>query len=566
VGLKNVLIISEHQSDHLLITESLERASPRRFTTTSATALERPIDALMSESVDAVILAQAPETEYLLRLAQKQSVSVPIIVLLSEASQTTQRRYKDLGARDFLQRSYLNDELLHRIIDYSIELGEARQEIQRLSKRDPLTGALNRTGMRAHVERAIERAERYHFKTGILYINVDRFTQINEDLGETAADQVIKTVHSRLAARKRSTDSIARIGGDEFVLVLEDVHDAENLHGIANMIMGKLSEPIAIEGEQLTIDVSLGGCICPDHGSNFEELFEAARTCMLQAKAVSGSKFFLYSEEISFGLQGHNSSLAADLRQAMRRDQLELHFQPRIDLRTQEVVSLEALLRWNHPARGLITPDDFLPLCESMGMMRKLGYRVTEKACEAIQWLDQHNLDHIDIAVNVSFSQFQDEHFADVVKDIVNRYGIEPRRLEFELTESTVLKCPVDTRVRMDELRNLGHSFSLDDFGTGFSQLSHMTDLPISALKIDRSFVEGVPGNRHHQAVCMMIIDMAQRLDLLVIAEGAEGQEQIDFLQSVACHQVQGHYYSPALRLEDIPGYIKERSYRIALH
>ena len=566
MGLKNVLIISEHQSDHLLISDSLDRASPRRFLTSSATALDRPIDALMSDSVDAVVLAQAPETDYLLRLAQKQGVNLPIIVLLSEASQTTQRRYKDLGVRDFLQRSHLNDELLHRVLDYSIELGEAKQEIQRLSKQDALTGALNRTGLRAHVERAIERADRYNFKTGILYINIDRFTQINEHLGEAAADQVIKSVHSRLAARKRATDSIARIGGDEFALVLEDVHDDENLQVIANMIISKLSEPISVEGTQVTIEVSIGGCICPDHGGNFEELYEAARSCMLQAKSVSGNKFFYYTEQISFGSSEKGDDLAADLRQAMRRDQLELYYQPRIDLRSSEVVSLEALIRWNHPTRGLIRPDDFLPLCESMGLMRKLGYRVTEKACEAIKWLDRNHLQHIDIAVNVSFSQFQDEYFPDVVKEIVNRSGIDPRRLEFELTESTVLKCPVETRVRMDELKSLGHSFSLDDFGTGFSQLSHMTDLPISALKIDRSFVEGVPGNRHHQAVCMMIIDMAQRLDLLVIAEGAEAQDQIDFLQSVACHQVQGHYYSPAVQLDAIPRYVQEQSYRMALH
>ena len=566
MGLKNVLIISEHKGAHLLVSESLDRAAPRRFTGTSAQALDRPIDALMDDSVDAVVLAQAPETEYLLRLAQKQGVKVPIIVLLSESSQSTQSRYKELGARDFVQRSHFNDDLLHRVLDYTIELGEAKQEIQRLSNRDALTGALNRSGLRAHVERAIERAERHRFKTGILYINVDRFTQINDQMGESAGDQVIKAVYNRLAARKRGTDSVARVGGDEFALVLEDIHEDENLEIIANIVIARLSEPISIDGEQMVIDVSIGGCICPDHGGNFEELFEAAHSSMMQAKAIEGSKFCLYNEQITFGATECGSGLAADLRHALRRDQFELYYQPRIDLCTDQVVGLEALIRWNHPSRGLVSPDDFLPLCENMGMMRKLGYRVTEKACEAIQWLDRQQLGHIDIAVNVSFSQFQDEHFAQVVKEIVTRSGIDPHRLEFELTESTVLKCPSETRVRMDELKALGHSFSLDDFGTGFSQLSHMTDLPISALKIDRSFIEGIPGNRHHQAVCMMIIDMALRLDLLVIAEGAEGQEQVDFLHSVDCHQVQGHYYSPAVQLSDIPSYVREQSYRIAMH
>jgi diguanylate cyclase (GGDEF)-like protein len=550
----------------MLISESLERASPRRFTSTSVATLDRPMDSLMSESIDAVIMSQVPETDYLLRLAQKQAVGIPIVVLLSEASQATQRRLRELGAQDFLHRSHLNDELLHRVIDYVIALNDARQQIARLTNRDALTGALNRAGLRAHIGRALERSERYHFKTGVLYINIDRFAQINDQFGEATADQIIRTVHSRLLSRRRSTDSIARLGADEFALVLEDVRNEENLRSIAGLIMNKLGQPITAEGQPLTIDVSVGGCICPEHGRQFEELLEAARSCMQQAKTIEGSQFFCYSEKLCFGLEDSRSDLAADLRHAMRRDQLELYYQPRIDLRSNSVVGLEALIRWNHPTRGLIKPDDFLPLCEDMGLMRKLGYRVTEKACEAIKWLDRHDLNHIDIAVNVSFTEFQDEHFADVVKEIVARSGIDARRLEFELTESTVLKCPSETRVRMDELKSLGHSFSLDDFGTGFSQLSHMTDLPISALKIDRSFLDGVTDNLHNQAVCRMIVDMAKRLDLLVIAEGAEGRDQVDFLHSVACHQVQGHYFSPAVQLVDIPGYVQKQSYEMAVH
>ena len=550
----------------MLISESLERASPRRFTSTSVAALDRPMSALMNESIDAVIMSQVPETEYLLRLAQKQAVGIPIIVLLSEASQATQRRLRELGAQDFLQRSHLNDVLLHRVIDYVIALNDAQQQIKQLTNRDALTGALNRAGLRAHIGRALERSERYHFKTGILYINIDRFAQINDQFGEATADQIIRTIHSRLLSRRRSTDSIARLGADEFALVLEDVRSEEDLRTIAGHIMDKLGKPISVEGQPLTVSASVGGCICPDHGNQFEELLDAARTCMLQAKAIEGSQFFCYSEKLCFGMDDSRNDLAADLRHAIQEEQFCMHYQPIIDLARRKIVGCEALLRWNHPTRGLIKPDDFLPLCEDMGLMRKIGYRVTEKACEAIKWLDRHNLNHIDIAVNVSFTEFQDEHFADVVKEIVTRSGIDPRRLEFELTESTVLKSPSETRVRMDELKSLGHSFSLDDFGTGFSQLSHMTDLPISALKIDRSFLEGVTDNLHNQAVCRMIVDMAKRLNLLVIAEGAEGRDQVDFLHSVACHQVQGHYFSPAVQLVDIPGYVQKQSYEMAVH
>lgn len=559
MGLKNVLIISEDKTDHLVLSASLDRAVPQRFTISTATALDRPLDALMDKDNDAVILAQAPETDYLLRLAQRKHVTVPIIVILSETSEATVARLRSLGARDFLVRGNIQDELLHRILDYSIELGQARQQIQSLSNRDSLTGALNRTSFRAHVERAIERSDRYKFKTALLCINVDRFAQINDQYGEGAGDQAIKMVYRRLANKKRNTDSVARLGGDEFAIVLEDVADEANVQMIAEKMMAAVCEPMTINDQQVAIEVSIGAALCPDHGNKFEDLVEAARSTMMQAKSVTGNKYFRYTEKLSFGGTNNNHNLAADLRQAVRHDQFELHYQPRIDLTTQQVVGLEALLRWNHPDRGMIRPDEFLSLCENMGLMRNLGYRVTEKACAAINWLDDQQLHDIDIAINVSFSQFQDDQFSEMVQDIVRKSGIAPERLEFELTESTVLQSPGDTKQRMDELKMQGHSFSLDDFGTGFSQLSHMTALPISALKIDRSFVSEVAGNKHQQAVCMMIIDMAERLGLLVIAEGAEGREQVDFLSAAKCHQVQGFYYSPAIPLVQIPRFVAEQ-------
>ncbi len=559
MGLKNILIISEDKADHLLLSASLQRAVPQRFNVTTATALERPLDALMDRTNDAVILAQAPETDYMLRLAQKNAVTVPIIVLLSDASEANINRMRSFGARDYLVRGNIQDDLLHRILDYTIELGQARKEIQSLSNRDALTGALNRTGFRAHVERAIERSDRYQFKTALLYINIDQVTSINDHYGEGAGDQAIQLIYKRLANKKRNTDSVARLGGDEFAIVLEDVSDEANVQMIAKKMMAATAEPMRLNDHQVTIEVSIGCSMCPENGTKFEDLVEAARTAMMQAKTVAGNKYFCYSEQISFGGSSSNFNLSADLRQAVRHDQFELHYQPKLDLGSEHVVGLEALIRWNHPDRGYIRPDEFLPLCESMGLMKNIGYRVIEKACGAIHWLDAQGLDNIDIAVNISFSQFQDHRFTDVVKDIVGKSGINPSRLEFELTESTVLKSPEDTKARMNELKYMGHSFSLDEFGTGFSQLSHMTELPISALKIDRSFVQEVAGNPHQQAVCMMIIDMAQRLDLVVIAEGAETLEQVEFLANARCSQVQGFYYSPAIPLDQVPRFVEEQ-------
>ena len=215
--------------------------------------------------------------------------------------------------------------------------------------------------------------------------------------------------------------------------------------------------------------------------------------------------------------------------------------------------------RWME--RGLLAPGEFLATCEDMGLLRNIGYQVIQHACSALNWLDSEGLTDVDVAVNISFSQIQDERFVSVVKDILARTGANGQRLEFELTESTILKSPDAIKSRMDELRQLGISFSLDDFGTGFSQLTHIAELPISSLKIDASFVRDVPHNRHQEAICIMIIDMVHRLGMTVVAEGAENHEQIEFLREQGCHQVQGYYFSPAIPLRRLPEFINERRF-----
>jgi len=246
----------------------------------------------------------------------------------------------------------------------------------------------------------------------------------------------------------------------------------------------------------------------------------------------------------------------------VRKNQFELHYQPRIDLSDGQLVGLEALLRWNHPERGLLYPGEFLCACEDMGLIKTIGYQVIQHACSALLWLGQQGLRHVDVAVNISFSQIQDNRFLDIVRDIVARSGADASRLEFELTESTILKSPEAIKERMNELRKLGISFSLDDFGTGFSQLSHLTELPISALKIEACFVRDLPSNPHQEAVCTMIIEMARRLGMLVIAEGVETHEQADFLRRNNCQQVQGFYYGPAIPLQQLPRFVQEQRFK----
>lgn len=553
-----VLIISDEAADHLVLTASLERALPARFNLAAADSFDRPLEALLDPMIDAVIMAYGAETEYLLRLASKHEATTPIILLLDEEEDDCVAKIRELGAQDYLVRGELQDALVHRVLDYSIQLKRAREKIQQLSNRDPLTGALNRVGFRAHLERAMGRSQRYGFNTALLYINIDQFANINDHYGEADGDVMIKSISRRLINKLRSSDSIARVGGDEFAVVLEDISSVSAVESIAEKMLKSISAPMILSDQQVAVEASIGAAIYPEDGTEFSDLVEHARSAMQQAKSIDGGRFIRYSEKLSFDLAGTNS-LAAELRSAVRKNQFELHYQPRVDLRTGHLVGLEALLRWNQPERGIVFPGEFISACEDMGLMKTIGYQVIQHACNAQVWLSEQRMQHVDVAVNISFSQIQEDRFVDIVKDIVTRSGADASRLEFELTESTILKSTGVIKERMNELRELGITFSLDDFGTGFSQLTHLTELPISALKIDACFVRDLPHNQHQEAVCQMIIEMGRRLDMLVVAEGAETYEQVEFLREHGCEQVQGFYYSPAIPLQQLPRFVREQ-------
>ena len=552
-----VLIISENKADHLILAECLARAKPARFRLAASEAMERPLEALLDPMIDAVIMGHGAQTEYLLRLANKNNVAAPLIMMLDDSEQASFGHLRELGAQDYLIRGQLQDALVHRILEYNIQLKLAREQIRQLSNPDTLTGVLNRVGFRAHLERAMDRSKRYGFNTALLYINIDQFTSINDHYDESDGDVMIKTISQRLVNKMRSTDSIARLGGDEFAIVLEDVNSTAGVELITEEMLKSISAPMLLSDQQVAVEASIGVAMYPEDGGDFSDLVEHARGAMQQAKSIEGGRFVRYSEKLAFDVGG-NSSLTAELRTAVRKNQFELHYQPRIDLASGHLAGLEALLRWNHPKRGLLLPFDFMSACEDMGLMKAIGYQVIQHACNAQIWLEEQNMQHVDVAVNVSFSQIEDDPFVEIVKDIIVRSGANGSKIEFELTESTILQSSVEIKSRMNELRELGISFSLDDFGTGFSQLNHLTELPISALKIDACFVRDLPHNENQEAVCCMIIEMGRRLGLVVVAEGAETHEQIQFLRDHHCHQVQGFYYSPAIPLQNLPRFVQE--------
>jgi diguanylate cyclase (GGDEF)-like protein len=557
-----VLLISERPSDLEQLRASLAAS---RFCLRHAAHADRPVELLATEGCAAILLDHSPSAEYLLRLARRNSSSIPLILMVDAADPEFETRVRELGATDVLLRSDLQDSLLLRRLNLCAQLEHVRREVQRLTTRDSLSGALSRNGFRAHLKRAVMRAERHRRNVGLMLVNISRFTLINEQYGEETGDRLIKLTAQRLSSRRRMTDSVARLGADEFAVILEDIGNEENLQRITDDVLRTLRQPILLDEQQLVIEVALGSAMFAPDGADADGLVEAARAALTQAKTDQGSRALHYRDKLSFDENG-SSTLAAELRQAVRGGELGLHFQPRVEINTGEMVGLEALLRWHHPSRGTLLPETFISSCQSMGLMSHVGYQVVKQACDAVKWMDRRLVSAADIAINISFEQLLDDRFVEVVSDIVGRSGIDPCRLELELTETAMLRDPAAVRERMERLAKLGVQFSLDDFGAGFSQLSHITELPISALKIDRQFVRDAPANPQRRAVCRTIIEMARQLGLIVIAQGVENHEQLRFLADEGCHQVQGFFFSEGINLAQVPLFVQElRQNRIAL-
>jgi len=553
-GTARVCILSDNRTDRLVLESCLQRAQPERFEPAVADA-GRPLEALRDTCAIAIIAAYGPETEYLLRLAKREDVTVPVLVLLDEPDLTTIERLKSLGALDHLVRGQLQDELVHRTLDYAARLKAANDQILRLSSHDPVTGVLNRTGLEKHLERAINRTTRYGFRLALIYLELTPDVA-RENLENDVGDAVLQQhIAKRICGKVRRTDSVARLSEDTYVVLLEDAGNSATVRSVREKISRSIAEPVMTGSRLFLPEVRAGSGVFPDDGEDFTALLANARR---RARTDTETP---QTDDVTLDAAGQRQkALAADLHAAMRENQFEMHFQPRVALNDGRLAGVEALLRWNHPEHGMLYPEEFLPACESLGLMRSLGYQTIQHACRALQWLDEQGLGDVDVAVNLAFSQIEDEDFVDIVKKILLRNGVNAARLEFELTEATILKSPNKLKLYMEELGLMGVSFSLDDFGTGFSQLSHLAELPITALKVDTSFMRADALGTRHRAVCLSIIDLARRLQLAVITEGVETREQLEFLRENGSDQAQGFFFSPAIPLEQIPLFLASMS------
>ncbi|MDH5517699.1 MAG: EAL domain-containing protein [Gammaproteobacteria bacterium] len=431
------------------------------------------------------------------------------------------------------------------------ERREAERQLDNLAYYDSLTKLPNRVSLLESLNVAISRAHRRNTKMAVLFVDIDRFKTVNDSLGHAAGDQLIIHVAQRLQSCLRSEDTINRFGGDEFVAILQDIDDLSYIDHVANRMLACLSSPVNIGVTEVFTSVCIGVALYPTDDDKGDNLLKYADAAMYHAKDQGGNNYQFYNEALTSQLQ-ERLNLESRMRRALEREEFLLYYQPIYLLDTQKIVGVEALIRWQDPERGLIQPDEFIPLAEETGMIVAIGEWVIDKACVQVKEWELQGLGKITVAVNISSLHFDQNRLYSNVISSIKKSAINANQLELEITERMFLNITADVQQTLDKLTNEGVRLSIDDFGTGYSSLSYLKQLPIDTLKIDRSFIMGIPDDNDDVQITSTIISMAHGLGMSVVAEGIETQQQLDCLNQQLCGRGQGYYLSRPVSAAEI--------------
>lgn len=428
---------------------------------------------------------------------------------------------------------------------------------------DTLTGLPNRVSFTERLEALLTHARRDAEKCAVLFLNIDRFKDINETLGHLVGDRILREVATRLLLCQRESENLARIGGDDFALVLPNVSGTRGVEQIlhtAERIRGAISDnAFVIDANELMVTISIGIALYPDDGTDVVELMKSADVALYHAKEAGRNQF-------QFHTSGMNARalemllMERDLRLALEKQQFQLYYQAQVDIESGHIVGVEALIRWQHPERGMVGPAKFIPIAEERDLIGRIEAWVIHEACrQNKQWQDE-GLPAVPVAVNISALHFQQKTFSQEVAGILAQSGLAPEYLELELTESSILRDADTTISTMNRLKGLGLKLSLDDFGTGYSSLSQLKRLPLDALKVDQSFVRGLPDDADDLAITTAIIQLGKALNLTVIAEGVETDQQREVLRSRQCDQIQGYLVAKPMPAADFARFVQQRA------
>ena len=423
------------------------------------------------------------------------------------------------------------------------ERKRAEEKIHYLATHDALTGLPNRLMFSQLLNHAIQSAKRYKRQFAVFFIDLDRFKIINDTLGHEAGDQLLQEIAACLKQKLRAVDVVARLGGDEFVILIEEVNDSIQVATVAHNILTSIIKPINIVGQECRITASIGICMYPKDAEDEQSLMKNADIAMYLAKEEGKNNYQFYSEDIQTKSL-ERLSIETNLRFALDRNEFSLHYQAKLDFKTNAITGVEALLRWQNPSLGSVTPTQLIPVAEETGLIISIGKWVMKTACaQNVAW-QQQGLPAVCMAVNLSLRQLTDDNLIDDIRTALDDSGMEPNLLELEITESMVMHNPARMISVLAKIKSMGVRLSIDDFGTGYSSLAQIKNFPIDTLKVDRSFIRNVPKDAEDKAITKAIIALGKTLSLTVVAEGVETEEQMNFLRDHSCDEMQGYYFS----------------------
>lgn len=548
-----VLLINAHSDQYVEMAKLLDAISVSDYEMTWCADYAYALEAMLAPIHDVILLdyEHAPDVcEELLRSASAHGCTTPILCLTAKANLKLDRAAIKAGAADYLVKDRLDEDVIERTIRYAIDRKNAETELARLAHYDALTGIPNRLLFNDRLDRALQRADRGDSPFALLYLDLDGFKAVNDAYGHDMGDKLVQGIAERLSQCIRRTDSVARIGGDEFTVLLEKTTSTNDTVIIAQKIIDVITEPFDINGQQLRVGSSIGIAVYPEAGRDASTLIKHADMAMYEAKAMQGSNYRFFTAKMNSEAVDQ-SRLDLELRAAISNDEFSLFFQPRVSLRTGKIVGVEALLRWHHPERGVLLPGEFIQTAKQLGLLEPIGYLVLNRLCLDIAKMDEMKIPPLRVSLNVAHDQFMAPNFVSTVESILSSMNVNASRFEFELAESAVVANLDDIADDMILLEKQGVRFALDGFGTGYSSLPQLQKLPITTLKLDKSYVQKVTSDPDCASIVRAMIYMAHGLELTVVGEGVETEEQKTFLVENRCDHLQGFFYSEPLSFTD---------------
>jgi len=495
------------------------------------------------------------------QIKEKGHTDIPVMMITGLDDDASVERAYEVGAIDFITKPIKWAVLKHRVKSVVSKV-IAERKVQLLAYQDTLTSLPNRLLFADRLEQAVVRSERSRTSMALMLIDIDDFKLVNDSFGHDAGDKLIKAVGQLISKSLRRADTIARLGGDEFAVIIEGIESAEDAISIADNLTTILEHNVRLDDQETYTSASIGIAVYPDDGKDARTLLKNADTAMFRAKESGRHCFQFYKPEMSVSAM-ERLELENSLKAAFESDEFVIHYQPIIDIHKNEITGVEALLRWQHPEKGMIQPEEFVDVVEDCGLIIALGEWMINSVCKQVRIWQDAGLKEQNVSINLAARQFTEQDLVAVFKQAIAEYDIEASSLAVEITELTLIDNLGEVESTLKKLREMGMKVLLDDFGTGYASLAYLKEFPVDIVKIDRDFIAGIPDSREDSAIVEAISGLTRGLKLTLLAEGVENERQLDMLKGLGCQYGQGYYWSKAIPGDEYEQFYMNQIYNI---